>query len=200
MKKLSLCIGVFVVLFLMMDLYMAQAQVDLTAYDGLWLKNSTKLRNMIYAGADGSTTIPERGPNEAYREYTCMSVDDANPGIINLSVYNRYGEYMLYGYLSWLSGTNEDFLGSVVFYTDNNYEYDFAYVTVEYGYYFTAVPGYGYYSDGTVFDTWDFLWSGKIPGRIPYDLGTVCCGFTCTTQAVQKISPVQGRHQRAAGR
>ncbi len=47
MKKLSLCIGVFLVLFLMINVYTVKAQADLTAYNGQWLKDVLKYSNMV---------------------------------------------------------------------------------------------------------------------------------------------------------
>ena len=177
MKKFSLYISFFLVLFLMTGVYTAQAQADLSAFNGLWMKNSTKFRNVVYAGAAGSATLPVRGGNEVYKEYTCMEVDPANPGIINLYSYDALGNYAsVYGYLYWQSGTNSDFFGYVELFSEDGFEYDFAYVTVINNK-FTAVPGYGYHSDGAIFDTWDFLWNGKIPKRIPSRVHAVSCGY-----------------------
>ena len=177
MKKVSLRIGAFLVLFLVIGVYTAQAQVDLSAFNGLWMQDSVKFRNVVYAGAVGSAIVPERGVNEAYKEYMCMEVDPANPDTINLYTYNKYGKYIsVYGYLYWQSGTNSDFFGYVELFSENGFEYNFAYVTVINGK-FTAIPGYGYYSDGAIFDTWDFLWSGKIPRTVPSDIYAVACGF-----------------------
>ena len=177
MRKLLFHITLFLALFLEISVCVAQGEINLTAFYGLWIKNSTKLRNVIYAGTAGSSTVPVKGINENYPEYTCMEVDPANPGTINLYVYDGYGNYVgIYGSLRWHSGVNSDFLGYVEFYSDDGFEYDFAYVTVRYGK-FTAVPGYGYYSDGKEFITWDFLWSGKIPGTIPYEIFVTACGW-----------------------
>jgi hypothetical protein len=178
MKKVSLCIGAFMVLFLVVGVYTAQAQADLSAFDGLWLQDLSKFRYMVIAGAIGSETLPERGANEAYRNYTCMEVDPANAGTINLYTYYRNGDPApIYGYLYWQSGTNEDFFGKVEFFDLDGFEYDFAYVTVINGK-FKAVPGYGTYSNGTDrFETWDFVWNAKIPRRVPSAVLNVGCGF-----------------------
>lgn len=177
MGRVLLLIAVVPLLFLEVSVSGAQGQTDLTAFDGVWIKNTTKFRNVVYAGTEGSSTVPVNGINEKYAEYTCMEVDPASPDTINLVVYDQYGNYVgVYGYLRWHSGVNADFLGYAEFYSDNGFEYDFAYVTVKYGR-FKAVPGYGYYSDGKEFATWDFLWNGKIPGTIPYEIFVTACGW-----------------------
>ena len=182
MKKVSLCIGAFMVLLLVVGVYTAQAQADLSAFDGLWLQDSSQYRNIVIAGAIGSDTLPERGANEAYRNYTCMEVDPANADTINLYRYYGNGDYAgKYGYLYWQSGTNSetnsDFFGKVEFFSQDGFEYDFAYVTVINDK-FKAVPGYGTYSNGTDrFETWDFLWNAKIPRRVPSAVLDVGCGF-----------------------
>jgi len=178
MKKLSLCIGVFLVLLLMMGVFTAQAQVDLTEYDGFWLKDTTKFRNVIWGGVAGSETVPEKGGNQTYKAYTCMSVDPGTPGTINLSTYDKDGSYLgISGSLTWYSGTNSEFLATLELYTDDAAEYDFAFVTVLYDK-FTAVPGYGTYTDTESFGTWDFLWKATIPKRIPASLDDkVSCGY-----------------------
>ena len=178
MKKVSLCIGAFMVLLSVVGVYTAQAQADLSAFDGVWLQDSSKFRNMVYAGANGSETLPVRGANEAYRNYTCMEVNPATPGTINLYTYDRNGKYTgVYGYLYWQSGTNLDFFGNVEFFSEDGFEYDFAYVTIINDR-FKTVPGYGTYSNGTdIFDTWDFLWNAKIPRRVPSAVFNEGCGF-----------------------
>lgn len=176
MKKPSLCIGVFLVLFLMINVNTVQAQADLTAYDGFWLKDTTKFRNVVWGGIAGSETVPERGGNEIYKTYTCMSVDPGTPDTINLSTYDKDGNpFGISGSLTWHSGTNTEFLATLELYADDASEYDFAFVTVLYDK-FTAVPGYGTYSDTESFGTWDFLWKATIPKRIPSGVFAVSCG------------------------
>jgi len=177
MKKLSLCIGVFLVLFLMMSVYTAQAQGDLTAYNGYWLKDVSKYLNMVYAGIPGSETVPQKGSNETYTTYTCMSVDPATPGTINLSTYDKDGNYLgISGFIWWHSGTNTEFLADMELVSDDNLEYNTAYITVSYNK-FKAVPGFGYYSSEEYFDTWNFVWKATIPRRIPSAVFNRGCGF-----------------------
>jgi len=177
MKKLSLCIGVFVVLFLMIAVYTAQAQGNLTEYNGLWLKDVSKYRNMVWGGLAGSETIPVKGNNETYTTYTCMSVDPATPGTINLRTYDKDGNYLgISGFLWWHSGTNTEFLADMELVSDDNLEYNTAYITVSYAK-FTAVPGFGTYSGDDYFDTWNFVWKATIPRRIPAGVYAQPCGY-----------------------
>jgi len=177
MKKLSLCIGVFAVLFLMIAVYTAQAQGDLTAYNGLWLKDVSKYRNVVWGGLAGSVTAPVKGNNVTNTTYTCMSVDPATPGTIKLRTYDKDGTYWgISGFLWWHSGTDREFLADIELVSDDNLEYNYAYITVSHDK-FTAVPGFGTYSGEDYFDTWDFLWKATIPRRIPAVVYAQPCGY-----------------------
>ena len=104
-----------------------------------------------------------------------MTVDSADKGTINLRSYDNHGNDVgIYGSIKWQSGTNSAFFGYLEIFSDAGYEYDFAYVTVIHGK-FTAIPGYGTYSDGEYFNTWDFLWNAKITRRLPPDVYAVSC-------------------------
>jgi len=177
MKKSFLCIGVFLVLLLLVDVYTVYAQGDLTAYNGLWLKDVSTYRNVVWAGLPGSETIPEKGSNEKYTTYTCMSVDPSTPDTINLRTYDTYGNYLnISGSLWWHSGTNTEFFANMELLSDDNLEYNTAYITVQYNK-FTAVPGFGTYWGDENFVAWDFLWKATIPTRIPSDVYAVSCGY-----------------------
>jgi hypothetical protein len=69
MKKYSICIGVFLVLFLAVGVYTAEAQV--TGLNGTWLKLSGKLKGMEFSGGPGST---EDGKNDkgSVKLYGCV--------------------------------------------------------------------------------------------------------------------------------
>ena len=69
MKKISICIGVFMVLFLAVGVYTAQAQV--TGLNGTWLKFTGKLKGMEFSGGPGST---EKGKNDndSIKLYGCV--------------------------------------------------------------------------------------------------------------------------------
>lgn len=69
MKKYSICIGVFMVLFLAFGVYTAKAQV--TGLNGTWLKLSGKLKGMEFSGGPGSTEAG-RNDNDSYKLYGCV--------------------------------------------------------------------------------------------------------------------------------
>ena len=96
---------------------------------------------MVYAGIDGSADVPVKGFNMTYRNYTCMEVDPNDTGTIKLKTYNIDGSYTgINGNLYWKSGTNSNFFGYVEFFSEDDFEYNFAYVTVTNGK-FTSVTG-----------------------------------------------------------
>ena len=69
MKKLSICIGVCMVLFLAVGVYTAQAQV--TGLNGTWLKFTGKLKGMEFSGGPGSTE-KGRNDNDSIKLYGCV--------------------------------------------------------------------------------------------------------------------------------
>jgi len=69
MKKLTICIGVFMVLFLAVGVYTAQAQV--TGLNGTWLKFTGKLKGMEFSGGPGSTG-EGRNDNDSFKLYGCV--------------------------------------------------------------------------------------------------------------------------------
>jgi hypothetical protein len=69
MKKISICIGVFMVLFLAVGVYTAQAQV--TGMNGTWLKFTGKLKGMEFSGGPGSTEAGNNG-NDSIKLYGCV--------------------------------------------------------------------------------------------------------------------------------
>ena len=69
MKKLTICIGIFMVLFLAVGVYTAQAQV--TGLNGTWLKFTGKLKGMEFSGGPGSTDTG-RNDNDSTKIYGCV--------------------------------------------------------------------------------------------------------------------------------
>jgi hypothetical protein len=69
MKKISICIGVFMVLFLAVGVYTAHAQV--TGLNGTWLKFTGKLKGMEFSGDPGSTE-KGRNDNDSIKLYGCV--------------------------------------------------------------------------------------------------------------------------------
>ena len=69
MKKISICIGVFMVLFLAVGVYTAHAQV--TGLNGTWLKFTGKLKGMEFSGGPGSTDTG-KNDNDSIKIYGCV--------------------------------------------------------------------------------------------------------------------------------
>jgi len=69
MKKVTLYIGIFIVFFLVVGAYMAQAQV--TELNGTWLKFTGSLKGMEFTGGPGSEEVGGND-NEPIRLYGCV--------------------------------------------------------------------------------------------------------------------------------
>ena len=69
MKKISLCIGFFMVFLLLVSVYTARA--DVTGMNGTWLKFTGKIKGMEFSGGPGST---EDGKNDkgSVKLYGCV--------------------------------------------------------------------------------------------------------------------------------
>lgn len=110
MKKVSMCIGVFMAFFLVIGVYTAQAQ-DLTGFDGTWLKMTVKYqKGLAFTGYD-STAAPAKLKAGALNLYACVDVDAAEPTVPYLRIFDKNGTAIGSGALYWDAGTNLDFLG-----------------------------------------------------------------------------------------
>jgi hypothetical protein len=69
MKKMVMCVGIFMVLFLVVSVYTAQAQV--TGLDGTWLKLTGNLKGMGFADGTSSTEAG-RNDNASIKLYGCV--------------------------------------------------------------------------------------------------------------------------------
>jgi hypothetical protein len=69
MKKVSMCMGFFMVFFLIICVYTARA--DVTGLNGTWLKFSGKLKGVEFSGGPGSTESG-RNDNDSYKLYGCV--------------------------------------------------------------------------------------------------------------------------------
>lgn len=132
MKKISLCIGVFMVLFLTVCVYAAPApRGDLRQLDGTWVQMTIKNQKGVeFIGYD-STAAPENMNAGAEKIYVCMNVEqtaEANEFAF-LTFFDKKGAAFGYGYLYWDAGTDLDFLGWMGTYTAN----DVTYVAADYG-------------------------------------------------------------------
>jgi len=110
MKKFSLCIGAFLVLFLMFGGYTAQAQGDLQEFNATWLKFSGKATGSELAGGEGSTS-PAQKDNGSIQLYGCVVGFPEGPALIQVyekdSTANRAG----WGTFSKKGGTADKFIG-----------------------------------------------------------------------------------------
>jgi len=69
MKKVTLYIGIFIVFFLVVGAYMAQAQV--TELNGTWLKFTGSLKGMEFTGGPGSEEAG-KNDNDSIKLYGCV--------------------------------------------------------------------------------------------------------------------------------
>lgn len=123
MKKLSLCVGLFTVFFLVVGAYTAQAQ-DLSGLNGAWLKLNVKpQKGLEFTGFD-STAAPEKMKARAGALYVCVDVDEAAPNPAYLRFFEKDGTAIGNGTLYWDAGTNLEFLG----YIEANLAIDVTYV------------------------------------------------------------------------
>jgi len=122
MKKASLCIGVFLVLFLLVGSYSAQAATlyDIPAFEALngkWLKITWTIKG---ADAEAYGEVPERF-SEKHTAWACaywdptfdwdLYGDDDPPASLDLSFYNEELDFVGSG-LMWLSaGTIDNWSG-----------------------------------------------------------------------------------------
>jgi len=113
MKIFSIFIGIFMILFFVTGIHSAQAQGDLRGFDGKWLKLIVKPQKGLEFASFDSTTAPQKMKVSAYKIYACMDVEDSNTA--NESAFLRFfgqdGKPIGYGWLTWETGTNLDFLG-----------------------------------------------------------------------------------------
>ena len=71
MKKISICLGVFMVLFLAVGVYTAQAQTQVTGLNGTWLKFTGSIKGLEFSGGPGSTEEGRNG-NDSIKLYGCV--------------------------------------------------------------------------------------------------------------------------------
>ena len=116
MKKTTLCIVAFLVLFLMFGVCNAQAQADLRAFDGKWLQMTIQeQKGLSFINGHDSTDTPGSWANRKHQLYACIDVQDS--GVpnerANLRFYDKDGKAMGWGVMSWDAGTDLNFLGSI---------------------------------------------------------------------------------------
>lgn len=113
MKKVLLCIGVVLVLFLVFGAHAAPPQGDLRDFNGTWLKLTVKpQKGLEFTGYD-SMNAPQKMTAGARKIYACMDVYGGyspNPQAY-LRFFDKDGTPIGHGYLRWNAGTNLEFLG-----------------------------------------------------------------------------------------
>jgi hypothetical protein len=169
MKKVSLCIGVFIVLFLAIGVHTAKAQ-DLSGLNGQWLNGALKVQKG-WVTANGTAGAPEKMQNSTEKFYACVRAGGASA---TLFMFNKEGNPIadFTATIGWIAGTNDDFVGSMNI--DRSTHSNFGFVHVKDGK-FQSINGYSAYSDVNGFTTYDFTFNGKILKKVSPDLEAVGC-------------------------
>jgi hypothetical protein len=169
MKQVSLCISVFVVLFLAIGVHTVQAQ-DLSGFDGQWLSGTLKAQKGWVTGM-GTTAAPEKMQNATEKLYACVRAAD---GGATLFMFDGKGTPIAdsMGSIGWIAGTNDDFVGQLVI--TKAAQTNFGFLHVKDGM-FQSINGYGIYSDVDGFTTYDFTFNAKILRKVSSDLEAVGC-------------------------
>jgi hypothetical protein len=138
MKKVSLYTGAFLVLFLMIGVYTAQAG-DLRAWDGTWLKMTIKAQKGVEFTGYDSTAAPKKMNAGAEKYYVCMNVDQAveDNALALLTFFDKDGVASGYGFITWDAGTDLDFVG----FMSTNTATDVSYIAADYSPYDTSTYG-----------------------------------------------------------
>jgi hypothetical protein len=123
MRKFSVCIGAFMVVFVLLGVYAdtLQAQVpDLTIWNGKWIKMSFKAsKGLLFSGAD-STSGPVGKVGGSGTYYACatnVALSDA----VNLTIYESVDRLAILvgsGFIQWDTGSNTYWVGSADFAID----------------------------------------------------------------------------------
>jgi hypothetical protein len=133
MKKASICIGVFLVLFLMIGISADTAQAqDIRSYDGTWLQLNYKTKTGYEFASGGweSTLVPKKHMSRQEKWYVCIQVDQTDLGegatykSGYLRIFNSAGKEIGCGDFSWENGTNTELLAYVELRTGNDYVVD----------------------------------------------------------------------------
>ena len=147
MKKVSFCIGVFIVLFLAIGVHTVKAQ-DLSGLNGQWL-NGTLKTQQGWVTANGTASAPEKMRNFTEKLYACVR---AGGGSATLFMFDKEGTPIadFRAGIGWIAGTDDDFVGQMSI--DKPRQPYFGFVHVKDGK-FQSINGYGAYSDVNGFTT-----------------------------------------------
>lgn len=112
MKKGLVCIGVFLVLFLMFGVYSAQAQSysSLTQLNGKWLKMSGNAKGVTYTAFQAETAAVNIFTFTFKDQFACIAYNPGND-YVYLYVYDKAGKEIGEGYLYFHGGTAEQWTG-----------------------------------------------------------------------------------------
>jgi len=113
MKKVSLCIGVVLILILAFGAHAAPPQGDLRDFNGTWLKLTVKPQKGLEFTGYYSMNAPQKMTAGARKIYACMDVYGGyspNPQAY-LRFFDKDETPIGHGYLRWNAGTNLEFLG-----------------------------------------------------------------------------------------
>lgn len=174
MKRVSLCIGVFLVLFLNIGVCTVQAQ-DLSGFNGQWLNTTLKMQNTWATDGSGTTTVPVKMKNTTEKFYACAR---AGGGSATLFLFNREGTFIpdLTIHVGWIAGTDDDFVANLNISIPGTTSTGF--VREKDGK-FQSINGYTVYSAPDAFVTYDIIFNGKILKKAPrYSEGVNCATFS----------------------
>ena len=111
MKKVSLCIGAFLVLFLISGVYNAQSQdyAVLNQMNGKWLKFNGSVKGYDFGVFHDPAGKADKFQGTLNQIYACVSYNPANE-TADMYVYDKAGTQTGWGVLYWESGTTDDWL------------------------------------------------------------------------------------------
>jgi len=117
MKKVSLCIGVVMVLFFVVGAYTAQAQSypALEQLNGKWLKMSGTAKGVTYTEQYVNADSVGQFSYNFKDQYACIAHDPAQY-YGDLYVYDKTGKEIGYAYLYFYGGTAEKWTGELDYY------------------------------------------------------------------------------------
>lgn len=111
MKKLLLCIGVFLVLFFMTGVYTSQAQdfAALNQMNGKWLKFNGSIKGYDFGTYHDPAGEAVKLSGTLNQIYACVLYNPANE-YADMNLYNKVGTQIGWGFFYWESGTTDTWL------------------------------------------------------------------------------------------
>ncbi len=117
MKKVSLCIGVVMVLFFVVGAYTAQAQSypALEQLNGTWLKMAGTAKGVTYTEQYVNADAVGQFSYNFKDQYACIEHNPGNTSA-DLYVYDKTGKEIGYAYLYFYGGTAGQWTGELDYY------------------------------------------------------------------------------------